>query len=150
MSCSNQLGRRDFLGQSLAVAGAAGMTGIAQEAAGASAPPATPVPPHRDRAASMPCGTLGSAKISRLLLGGNLIGGHMHSRDLKYVNSLFRAYATEEKILETLALAEAYGINTVFETGGDFVRRYNKDRGGRMQFIPLHRDPDELEPGRAV
>ena len=26
----------------------------------------------------------------------------MHSRDLKYVNSLFRAYATEEKILETL------------------------------------------------
>ena len=46
----------------------------------------------------------------------------MHCRDLKYVNSLFRAYATEEKILETLALAEQHGINTVFETGGELRR----------------------------
>ena len=38
------------------------------------------------------------------MLGGNLIGGYMHCRDLKYVNSLFRAYATDEKILETFKL----------------------------------------------
>ncbi len=135
MSGSNTLGRRDFLNQSLAAAGAAGMMGLTKEAAGASAPPAAPIAMDRDPATSMPCGGLGSAKISRLL-GGNLIGGYMHSRDLKYVNSLFRAYATEEKILETLALAEGHGINTLFETGGDFVQRYNKERGGRMQFIP--------------
>ena len=57
-------------------------------------------------------------------------------RDLKYVGSLFRQYATEEKILETLEIAEQHGINTVFETGADFIARYNRERGGRMQFIP--------------
>ncbi|MFO0888339.1 MAG: hypothetical protein U0790_04230 [Isosphaeraceae bacterium] len=139
MSGPDTLGRRDFLNQSLAAAGAAGMIGLPREAAAEGRPAASgsrPEPADPSRAASMPCGRLGEAKISRLLLGGNLIGGYMHSRDLKYVNSLFRAYATDEKILETLALAERHGINTVFETGGDFVRRYNKDRGGRMQFIP--------------
>jgi hypothetical protein len=34
------------------------------------------------------------------------------------------------------ALAERHGINTVFETGGEFVEKYNRTRGGRMQFIP--------------
>jgi hypothetical protein len=85
---------------------------------------------------SLPVATLGKAKISRVLLGGNLISGCMHSRDLKYVNDLFRAYATEQKILETLKLAEECGINTVFETGAKFVQRYNREFNGHMQFIP--------------
>jgi hypothetical protein len=122
---SQSVSRRDFLNQSLAVAGGCGM--IASGAAGA-----TP----EAGGAGLPCGTIGKAKISRVLLGGNLISGYMHSRDLKYVNNLFRAYATDEKILETLALAERHGINTVFETGGNFVERYNRERGGHMQFIP--------------
>ncbi|NLF71519.1 MAG: hypothetical protein GX575_20995 [Candidatus Anammoximicrobium sp.] len=84
----------------------------------------------------MPYGTIGKAKISRLLLGGNLVSGYMHARDLKYVNQLFRAYVTEEKMMETLRLAEAHGINTVFETGANFIERYNREFGGRMQFIP--------------
>ena len=57
----------------------------------------------------MPCGTLGKAKISRLLLGGNLISGCMHCRDLKYVGSLFRAYATEQKIIETYQIDQHEG-----------------------------------------
>ena len=36
----------------------------------------------------------------------------MHARDLKYVRFAFRAYVTEEKILETLKVAEENGINT--------------------------------------
>ncbi len=139
MSLPNPVSRRDFLNQSLAVAGIAGVlagTGAdapaGEEKAGAETRRSRK---PRPAAASLPCGTLGSAKISRLLQGGNLIGGYMHCRDLKYVNSLFRAYATDEKILETLAIA-THGINTVFETGGDFVQRYNRDRGGHMQFIP--------------
>jgi hypothetical protein len=84
----------------------------------------------------LPAGALGKARISRVLLGGNLIGGYMHSRDLAYVGQLFRAYATPQKIQETLALAEQCGINTVFETGADHVARYNRERGGNMQFIP--------------
>ena len=79
---------------------------------------------------------LGKAKISRMMVGGNLISGFTHSRDLKYVNQLFKAYVTEEKVLETLKLAESYGINTVFETGGNFVERYNREMRGHMQFIP--------------
>lgn len=84
----------------------------------------------------LPMGALGNARISRVLLGGNLIGGYMHSRDLAYVGQLFRAYAIPQKIQETLALAEQCGINTVFETGADHVARYNRERGGKMQFIP--------------
>jgi len=140
MSLPNSVSRRDFLNQSLAVAGTAGV----MAGTGAVAPAGEEMAANGDQGrpkaqanvASLPCGTLGSTKISRLLLGGNLIGGYMHSRDLKYVNSLFRAYATDEKILQTLAVAEQHGINTVFETGGDFVQRYNRDRGGHMQFIP--------------
>lgn len=126
--------RRDFMQQSLAAAGAAGLVATTGASAAAQEKAAAPTPEARP--AGLPCGQLGQAKISRVMLGGNLISGFMHSRDLKYVNSLFRAYATEEKILETLALAEQCGINTVFETGGAFVDRYNRERGGHMQFIP--------------
>jgi hypothetical protein len=135
MSLPEPVSRRDFLNLSL-VAGSAGavagsMTAPPPAGAAEHEPPAT-----RARTLGMPCGTIGSARISRILLGGNLIAGYMHSRDLKYVSTLFRAYATDEKILETLAVAERHGINTVFETGGEFVQRYNRERGGHMQFIP--------------
>jgi hypothetical protein len=124
--------RRDFLNQSLvAGAGVAAAAAMAAPSEAQDAPKVEPV-----KAGTFPCGTLGKAKISRVMLGGNLISGYMHSRDLKYVNSLFRAYATDEKILETLRIAEECGINTVFETGGNFVERYNRERGGHMQFIP--------------
>ncbi len=133
MSQSNRVSRRQFVGGSLAAAAAAGMeTNIAHQAE--AAPQATP----EDDATfnGMPCGYLGKAKISRLMMGGNLIGGYMHSRDLRYVNQLFRAYADEEKILETLRIAEENGVNTVFETGADFVAKYNKKYNGHMQIIP--------------
>ena len=52
---------------------------------------------------------LGKAKISRLMLGGNLVSGFMHARDLRYVSTLFRAYVTEEKMMQTFKLAEQHG-----------------------------------------
>jgi uncharacterized membrane protein YphA (DoxX/SURF4 family) len=58
-------------------------------------------------------GKIGRHEISRLVAGGNLIGGWAHSRDLVYVSSLFKAYNTERKVFETLMLAEASGINTI-------------------------------------
>jgi hypothetical protein len=97
---------------------------------------AAPAPTTPTPAQTIPSGELCGVKIGRVMLGGNLISGFMHSRDLKYVNSLFRAYATTEKIIETLKIAEAHGINTLFETGGNFVRQYNSTQGGHMQFIP--------------
>ena len=63
--------------------------------------------------AKVPVGKIGGLTISRLILGGNLIGGWAHSRDLIYVSELFKAYNTDEKVFETLALAEQRGINTI-------------------------------------
>ncbi|MBN2476640.1 MAG: hypothetical protein JXB62_18665 [Pirellulales bacterium] len=138
MAESNRVSRRHFLGSSLA-AGAVAGTCLARTSAAAPADDAPTAPAEPGAAADqdvMPSGTLGKAKISRVLLGGNLISGYMHCRDLKYVNQLFRAYATEEKILQTLKLAEEHGINTVFETGASFIERYNREFHGHMQFIP--------------
>ncbi|HZT68874.1 MAG TPA: DoxX family protein [Terriglobia bacterium] len=66
----------------------------------------------KDLKGELPKGTLGNLKISRLILGGNLIGGYSHSRDLIYGPQLFKAYNTERKVFETLELAERAGINT--------------------------------------
>jgi len=100
----------------------------------------------QQRIEPIPYGTIAGVRISRMLLGGNLIGGWLHCRDLKYPHQLFRAYCTEEKILQTIALAEQHGINTVFETGADFVRKHNERTGGKMQFIPhIEVDADRTE-----
>ncbi len=128
MTNSHSVSRRGFL--------AASGAGASVSVLALSTHADEPAPAKDDTTIALPLGTIGKAKISRVLLGGNLISGYMHSRDLKYVNSLFRAYATDEKILDTLALAESCGINTVFETGAAFVERYNRERNGRMQFIP--------------
>jgi uncharacterized membrane protein YphA (DoxX/SURF4 family) len=52
-------------------------------------------------------------ELSRLLMGGNLIGGWAHARDLIYVSKLVKTYHTDEKVLQTLALGEECGINAI-------------------------------------
>ena len=143
----HSLTRRDFL-----LSGAQAATGAAAAISltGASqvAEAQAPVSPAPGKPAEMPCGMIGKAKISRLLVGGNLIGGWMHCRDLKYVPALFRAYVTEEKIIETLRVAEQHGINTVFETGGNYVNKYNQKYNGHLQFIPhIKVDANETDAG---
>jgi len=129
---NSPLNRRHFLtGTALA------STSLYVASQAAAAPAAARAPGvAADADATMPCGTIGKVKISRMLLGGNLIGGWMHARDLKYVGPLFRAYVTEQKLMETFKLAEQCGINTVFETGGDYIKKYNREYGGHLQFIP--------------
>ncbi len=58
-------------------------------------------------------GRLANVDFSRLIMGGNLIGGYSHSRDLNYVATLMRRYNTEAKIRETLELGEQHGINAI-------------------------------------
>jgi hypothetical protein len=77
-------------------------------AAGETASAATAVP-----AEPMPMGTIGGQPFSRLFLGGNLIGGHAHARELSYVSPLMRRYNTPAKIRETLELAEQNGITAL-------------------------------------
>ena len=86
----------------------------------------------------MPRGKIGDLEISRLLLGGNLLTHYTHSRDLQYVYSLAKHYNTDEKILETLAVAEEHGINTVVVHNVPAtiaVLQKHRQRGGKMQWI---------------
>jgi hypothetical protein len=144
MSGSKQVDRRSFLGTSvaaLAVGGAAMAAEVNATSTAVPAQSATAVPQAEPGPDGMPYGMLGKVRLSRLLLGGNLVTGCMHSRDLSYVPELFRAYVTEEKIFQTFKLAEQHGINAVFESGGELVRRYNKEFGGHMYIIPsIHPD----------
>lgn len=85
----------------------------------------------------LPKGKIGDHEISRLVLGGNLIGGWAHARDLIYVPSLFRAYNTEKKIFETLMLAEKAGINTInigFPTN-ETIAKYKRMTGSKIKVI---------------
>jgi len=93
----------------------------------------------------LPKGKIGEHELSRLILGGNLIGGWAHSRDLIYVPSLFRAYNTEKKIFETLMLAEKAGINCInigFPTN-ETMAKYKKMTGSKIKVISqVHPDMD--------
>jgi uncharacterized membrane protein YphA (DoxX/SURF4 family) len=86
---------------------------------------------------TLPKGKIKDHEISRLILGGNLIGGWAHSRDLIYVPSLFKAYNTEKKIYETLMLAEECGINTInigFPTH-TLMAKYKRMTGSKIKVI---------------
>jgi len=89
--------------------------------------------------AELPMGRIKDLKISRILLGGNLLTHYTHSRDLKYVYNLTAHYNTEEKIFETMALAEAHGVNTlVIHTAPgtlSMLKRYRNVHGGKIQWI---------------
>jgi hypothetical protein len=94
----------------------------------------------------MPNGAIGKLKISRLICGGNLISGYAHSRDLIYVSPLLTHYFTDDKILETWALCEQHGVNTMilFPADKRAAGLYEKYRtsGGRIQYLA------QLSPGK--
>jgi len=88
-----------------------------------------------DLKGELPKGTLGNHEISRLIMGGNLIGGWAHARDLLYAESLFKAYNTEKKIFETLMLCEQAGINAInigYPTMS-LMQKYKKMTGSKMK-----------------
>jgi len=107
--------------------------------------------PGSDTAATdaLPKGRIGKLEVSRLILGGNLLTHYTHSRDLRYVYSLAAKYNTDEKIMETLALAEKHGINTLTIHNPphpiSVLRRYRKERGGKIQWIVCPTAPVESD-----
>ena len=91
----------------------------------------------KDLKGELPKGKLGNLRISRLIAGGNLIGGWAHARDLIYSEMLFKAYNSEKKIFETLILAEKAGIDTInigFPTGV-VMAKYKKLNGSKIKVI---------------
>ena len=135
--------RRDFLKKSAAATLTAPLVLSLEEYALAAqgqppgVPPAPAAPPQPS--STLPVGNIGKVKMSRLICGGNLISGYAHSRDLIYVSSLLKHYFTEEKILETWALSEQHGINTMIVNPEDaqaaaLYQKY-RARGGRIQYL---------------
>lgn len=137
---STNISRRTFVAKSLAAGGAAlaahsmeDKVLAAELATGKAArPPATPVEPLQ-----LPKGKIKGLEISRMIAGGNLIGGWAHSRDLMYVSPLVKAYHTDDKIFETLRLAEQRGINTVLTnpSADRVINEYWYGQGGKIQWI---------------
>jgi len=141
--------RRTFVkGSVLASAGA-----LLPSRPATAAPPANPAAPPGSPDA-LPKGKIGRLAVSRLVLGGSPLQHYVHCRDLRFVAALMSRYNTPEKVLQTLALAEQHGINTIVchpsgPAGNtvDVLQRHRKKHGGKMQWIIAPMDP--LEPGLA-
>ena len=91
----------------------------------------------KDLKGELPKGKIGKHEISRMIAGGNLIGGWSHARDLIYTDTLFKAYNTEQKVYETLMLAEKAGINTInigFPSNL-LLAKYKKMTGSKIKVI---------------
>lgn len=86
---------------------------------------------------ALPRAMLGSMETSRLILGGNLLSGYVHARDLIYVSSLVLNYHQKDRIFRTLMLAEQSGINTLLSNPVvmPLMEEYWKEGYGKIQFI---------------
>jgi len=72
-----------------------------------------------------------------MILGGNLIGGWAHARDLIYVDKLVKAYHSDWRVFRTFQLAEQCGVNTILTNPAlmRVINDYWKKEGGKIQFI---------------
>jgi hypothetical protein len=150
---TDAMNRRTFFKGTVAASATAALAvpGEMQARAADAASPATHAAPAVSPDGALPQGMIGDLQVSRLLLGGNLLTHYTHSRDLKYVYNLAKHYNTDEKILETMAVAEANGINTLTihnpPNAISLLKRYRHERGGKMQWIICSTAP--VEPGMA-
>jgi hypothetical protein len=84
-------------------------------------------------------GKFGKYEVSRLIIGGDPVSGIAHAGELVYQADFMKQYFNTPKILETLAIAEENGINTLLMRADDhIISHYNmfkKDRGGKLQWI---------------
>lgn len=95
----------------------------------------------------VPTGRIGSLELSRVMMGGNLMNGFAHARDLIYVSNLIKAYHHRDKVFETFRLAEACGINTIITNPilAPMIVDYWEHGGGRIQFLAQCKGKDERE-----
>jgi hypothetical protein len=140
---ARQISRRGFVKSSLIVSAAAplGLSGQTNSTAQTPAPTGAPAAAVRE---PLPTGKIRDQEFSRLIMGGNLIGGYSHSRDLAYVSTLMRRYNSDTKIRETIELAEAHGItaiNTHVIQENSFLFNHWKCGGKMKWFAQITPDP---------
>ena len=126
------LNRRNFITQSM-------LASASLSVAGTTADDPTIKKPSSSlkQASAFPIGKIGKNTFSRLIAGGNLLSGWCHQRDLLFVRKLAEAYLTEEKQFNTLQMLEERGVNAILidQMQIDTVKKYHKQRGGKMQII---------------
>jgi hypothetical protein len=132
-----EINRRRFIANSLLAVPAATLA----TASGGEAP--------ASQAQSLPVGKVGDMKISRVILGGNLVNLFTHSRDLRYVEQLAAHYHTDERVLQTLATAEENGVNTMsmsHRPRAMALLQQHRQRGGKLQWIicPIANPDDSM------
>jgi hypothetical protein len=133
---STSFNRRNFIKTSALAAASVPATLQAQHV------PAAPDHPWPDgplcaTKETLPMGRICGVELSRLMLGGNLISGYAHARDLDYVAHLMKRYNTDAKIIETLEEAESRGINVLNSWVRDGITHleHHWKRGGKMKWI---------------
>jgi hypothetical protein len=133
---TKQVNRRAFL-KKTALGAATVTSALSLEEQALMAAVNRPKGPSVESVKGLPAGQIGSVKISRIICGGNLIGGYAHSRDLLYASSLLKHYFTDEKILETLQICEENGVNTIITNtpSAPLLKKYWDERGGRIQWV---------------
>ena len=91
----------------------------------------------KDLKGKIPTAKIKDVELSRVILGGNLIGGWAHSRDLVYVSSLVKKYHSRDKIFETLLIAEKCGINALLTNPllSGVIREYWRRDIGKIKYI---------------
>jgi len=133
-----KVNRRKFISCSIATGVAAGFLSLEERNLLAAVKPGTKDKAQGQKVTNkLPTGKLGNLTVSKIICGGNLIGGYAHSRDLMYVSSLLKNYFTPERIFDTLELCEENGVNAIVampEENG-IMNRYWDERGGEMQLI---------------
>jgi hypothetical protein len=140
MATPSPLNRRTFIKTSALASGAipaAFPATLQAQPAPAFAADSVPDGPLAPPMASLPHGRIGGVEFSRLMLGGNLLSGYAHARDLEYVAHLMRRYNTDARIVETLEIAESHGINVINSWVRDGIAHleHHWKRGGKMKWI---------------
>ena len=130
---TRHLSRRNFVKSSLLASAALPLAVRAQPAGQTPANDAV----GKADAPALPKGRIGNLEFTRLMMGGNLIAGWAHARQLSYVSTLMRRYNTPQKIRETLELGERNGItaiNSWVMDDNSALFDYWKN-GGKIQWI---------------
>jgi hypothetical protein len=132
---SHEITRRAFVKES-AAASTGALLGAALAAQSQAGQPSAPAPASPGPTWN---GKIGKFELSRLMLGGNLLTGFAHARDLRYVSQLMCRYNTDAKIVETLALAEQHGINSlnihIGQADHKALSQYRKEHGDKIKLI---------------
>ena len=85
----------------------------------------------------IPTAKIKNVELSRIIMGGNLMNGFAHARDLIYVSNLVKAYHADWRVFETLHLGEACGINTIITNPilAPQIVEYWEKHNGSIQFM---------------